>query len=137
MITKFQRTCAAISIVAMLVGLAGCADKTNPDNVDRRSVERWNFLIAHHGEQAYDYLSPGFRSTQDRETYATTMNNRPLQWKSAKFKHKECDGDRCKVDIDVTYLLIMPGAMTKPVESTSVQSETWILVNGEWFFLPK
>ena len=99
-------------------------------------MERWNFLIAHQGEKAYDYLTPGFRSTQDRETYATAMNNRPLQWKGVKFKRKECDADRCKVEIDVTYLLIMPGAASKPVESTSTQTETWILVKGEWFFLP-
>jgi hypothetical protein len=135
-ITNFLKTCAAIIIVAVSVNLAGCADKASPDNVDRRSVERWNFLSAHQGEKAYDYLTPGFRSTQDRETYATAMNNRPLQWKGAKFKHKECDADRCKVEIDVTYLLIMPGAAGKPIESTSTQAETWILVKGEWFFLP-
>lgn len=137
MITNFPKTCAAIVIVALSVHLAGCADKASPDNVDRRSVERWNFLIAHQAEKAYDYLSPGFRSTQEREAYATAMNNRPLQWKGAKFKRKECDADRCKVEIDVSYLLVMPGALGKSVESTSTQSETWILVDGEWYFLPK
>lgn len=137
MTTNFLKSAIAVALAVLLLGLAGCADKTNPDNIDRRAVERWNFLIAHQAEKAYDYLTPGFRATQTREDYAAAMNNRPLQWKSAKFKHKECDADRCQVDIDVSYLLVMPGALNKPVESTGGQNETWIQVDGEWYFLPK
>jgi hypothetical protein len=135
-ITKFLKSGIAFAAIGLLLGLAGCADKASPDNVDRRSVERWNFLIAHQAEKAYDYLTPGFRATQARDAYATAMNSRPLQWKSVKFNHKECDAERCKVDIDVTYVLVMPGMASKPVESTNTQSEIWILVKGEWFFLP-
>ncbi|MEO5625643.1 MAG: hypothetical protein ABIQ70_06530 [Dokdonella sp.] len=137
MTTNFMKSAIAVALAALLFGLAGCADKSNPDNIDRRAVERWNFLIAHQAEKAYDYLTPGFRATQTREDYAAAMNNRPLQWKSAKFKHKECDADRCLVDIDVSYLLVMPGALNKPIESTGGQNETWIQVDGEWYFLPK
>ena len=136
MLTKFIKSLAVLASTALLLSLVGCADKANPDNVDRRSVERWNFLIAHQAEKAYDYLTPGFRTTQTRDVYATAMNSRPLQWKSVKFKRKECDADRCKVDVDVSYSLNMPGVTGKPVESNSIQSETWILVKGEWYFLP-
>lgn len=65
------------------------------------------------------------------------MNSRPVRWQTATFKQKECDADRCKVLVDVTYTVSMPGAVTTPVTSTSTQSETWILVNGDWYFLPK
>src|SRR5688572_22783391 len=65
----------------LLLALAGCVDKANPDTIDTRAVERWNYLIAHQAEKAYDYLSPGFRSTQTREVYASSMNSRPVQWK--------------------------------------------------------
>jgi len=128
-----------IALVPVLLSLvvAGCVDKTNPDNVDKRVAERWNYLAAHQAEKAYDYLSPGFRSTQTRETYAAAMNSRPVQWKGGKFKSKECDAERCKVDVDVTYSMVMPGVGGKPIESTSTQSETWLLVDGQWFFLPK
>lgn len=134
-----DRTTLRLVMAALLplVVLAGCADKANPDNVDRRSVERWNYLISKQAEKAYDYLSPGFRQTQTRENYATMMNNRPVRWTAVKFNHKECETDRCKVFVDVTYSAIMPGAMSKPVVSTSTQSETWILVDGTWYFLPK
>jgi hypothetical protein len=127
----------ALAPVLISLVIAGCVDKANPDNVDKRSTERWNYLAAHQADKAYDYLSPGFRSTQTRESYAASMNSRPVQWKGGKFKSKECDAERCKVEIDVTYSVVMPGVGGKPVESTSVQSETWLLVDGEWFFLPK
>lgn len=120
----------------LLLALAGCVDKANPDTIDTRSVERWNHLIAHKAEQAYDYLSPGFRSTQTREAYASAMNSRPVQWKDAKFKSKECDAERCKVQVDVTYSLAMPGAGTSTAGGIRTQNETWLLVDGEWFFLP-
>ena len=129
-----MKSIAALALIALLI-LAGCADTANPDNVDRRAVERWNYLIAHQAEKAYDYLTPGFRATQPREVYASAMNNRPVQWKSVKFNHKECDAERCKVSVDVNYQVKMPGtgAMTK---ASSTQDETWILVKGEWYILP-
>jgi hypothetical protein len=125
-----------LAVGVLLLALSGCADKAAPDNVDRRSVERWNELIAHRAEKAYDYLSPGFRATQTRENYAAAMNNRPVQWKAATFKRKDCDAERCKVQIDVTYSVALPGA-GQPSFAKSTQSETWILVDGNWYLLPK
>ena len=136
MIRKTLRTSACLAGALLALALAGCADKANPDNVDTRSVERWNFLIAHQAEKAYDYLSPGFRQTQKRDDYATAMNNRPLQWKGVTFNRKECEEDRCTVYLDVAYALKMPGG-GGVIDSTSTQSETWIRVDGEWYFLPK
>jgi hypothetical protein len=130
------KSTAAFALAALLLVLAGCADKANPDNVDRRSVERWNYLIAHQAEKAYDYLTPGFRATQPRDAYASAMNTRPVQWKSVKFIGKECDADRCKVRLDVTYAIKMPTSAAALTEASHIQTETWILVNGGWYFLP-
>lgn len=121
---------------SLLFALGGCVDKANPDTVDTRSVERWNHLIAHQAEKAYDYLSPGFRTTQTREAYANSMNSRPVQWTGAKFKSKECDAERCKVHVDVTYSLSVPGIGGQAVGGTRTQTEVWLLVDGAWYFLP-
>lgn len=137
MITNALKCRIALAPIMLSLLVAGCVDKANPDNVDKRASERWSYLSAHQAEKAYDYLSPGFRSTQSRETYAASMNSRPVQWKGGKFKSKECDAERCKVEIDVTYSLTIPGVGGKPVESSSTQTETWLLVDGQWFFLPK
>ena len=131
----------AIAILgALIVLLGGCNFSTDSTaEVDTRAVERWNYLIAHQAEKAYDYLSPGTRETQTRETYAAAMNTRPVKWLSAKFNRKECDADRCTVYIDVSYSVGMPGAGAtgKAVQTSSTQSETWVHVKNGWFFLPK
>ena len=137
MTTRLPRLACAMAMMVLAAAGTGCADHANPLSVDRRAVERWNHLIAHEGEKAYDYLTPGFRATQTREAYAAAMNGRPLQWKSAKFNHKECEEDRCTAYVDVAYTLKMPGGATSSVDSTSTLSETWIRVDGEWYFLPK
>ncbi len=128
------------ALAAILVALAGCNTNSDPTaDVEKRAVDRWNLLIAHKAERAYDYLSPGTRETQTRESYAASMNSRPVRWTKATFNHKECDADRCKVYIDVSYSVPMPGAgaVGKAVESTSTQSETWLRVKDDWYFLPK
>ena len=135
MTIKPIRSIATLALAALLLTLAGCADKASPDNVDRRVVERWNYLIAHQAEKAYDYLTPGYRTTKTRDAYASAMNGRPVQWKAVKITGKQCDADRCKVAVDITYSMNMP-ALHKATEASSVQSETWILVDGEWFFFP-
>jgi len=126
---------ALASSVALVLLVGGC-NRDSTAEVDKRAIERWNYLIAHQAEKAYDYLSPGTRETQTRESYAASMNNRPVKWSAVKFNRKECDADRCKVYIDVTYSVAMP-SVGKPVETTSTQSETWVHVNDGWFFLPK
>lgn len=136
-IDKLPNLTALTAAALFALALGGCADKANPDNVDRRAVERWNFLASHEAEKAYDYLTPGFRATQSKADYAAAMNNRPVQWKGAKFKHKTCDAERCVVEMDVSYTLAAPGMGGKMLETTSTQSETWIYSQGDWYFLPK
>ncbi|MBX3701140.1 MAG: hypothetical protein KF903_09110 [Dokdonella sp.] len=130
------RTCAALVLAAGVTLVAGCVDKSNPDIIDKRSVERWNYLIAHEAEKAYDYLTPGYRATQTREAYATAMNNRPVIWKSAEFQGKSCDGDRCDVQVTVTYSMPVPGKSERRTDVTSRQSETWLRLDGQWYYLP-
>ena len=124
---------------ALALFLGGCNFGGGSESVEKRAEERWNYLIAHQAEKAYDYLTPGVRATQTREKYTSAMNSRPVQWTAAKFNRKECDADRCKVYIDVSYSVVLPGAgsMGKPVASSSTQSETWVHVKGGWYFLPK
>jgi len=123
---------------AFALVLGGCNFGSSA-SVEKRAEERWNYLIARQAEKAYDYLTPGVRATQTRENYASAMNNRPVRWTAAKFNRKECDADRCKVYIDVSYSVVVPGSgvMGKPVSSSSTQSETWVHVKNGWYFLPK
>jgi hypothetical protein len=128
------------AIGSLLVLLAGCnLGGDDSAQLEKRAVERWNYLIAHQAEKAYDYLTPGAQEIQTRENYAAAMNNRPIKWTAVKFNRKECDADRCKVYVDGSYSLIAPGTggIGRPIESSSTQSEIWVHVKNGWYFLPK
>ena len=135
--TRSLKQAVALGAFALALGTYHFGD--SDADVDKRAIERWNFLIAHQAEKAYDFLTPGTRATQTRENYATAMNSRPVRWTAAKFNRKECDTDRCKVYVDVTYSVVMPGGVAtgKPITTTSTQTEIWVHVDDGWYFLPK
>ena len=130
---------------AAAVALAGCAagpakpgkpaKEESADVIQQKSVDRWNFLIAHQAEKAYDYLSPGYRSTKTREAYAKEMNDRPIRWTKASFTGQQCEGDTCKVRLIVNYTVRLP-AMTQNTNAFAPLVETWIKADGRWYYLP-
>ncbi len=104
--------------------------------VEKRAVERWSLLIAHKAEQAYDYLSPGFRATKKRDDYAAEMNHRPVRWQKVIPYSQQCDKpDVCVLNMQVDVDVKMPG-IGKDVSSVGFVTETWILVRGKWYLLP-
>ena len=127
---------------AALAALAGCAagpskpaKDESTDVIQQKAIERWNFLIAHQAEKAYDYLSPGYRATKSRDAYAKEMNERGIRWSKVTFSNQQCDADACKVHLIVDYKLKMPGA-TGTVGSFSPLTETWLKTDGHWYYLP-
>ena len=148
MIQVSARRLATLMATSILV--AGCASQSSktdsasgPANgeasakvVSKRSIERWEFLIAHKAEKAYDYLSPGFRATKKREEYAKEMNNRPVQWEKVLPYSQVCDKpDVCVVNIQVDAKVKMPG-VGQMVSTVGFVTETWIRSHGKWYLLP-
>jgi hypothetical protein len=122
------------------LALAGCgagALKKDEDSVviKDRAVQRWNLLIAHEADKAYELLSPGYRQTKTRDDYAKEMNARPVRWNKVSFASQDCDADTCKVHLSVDYSLNMGGPVGT-VKSTAPLEETWIRVAGHWYYLP-
>lgn len=138
-------------VLALGLFLAGCAsDSTRPDQstqgadakpekntvVEKRALERWNFLINRQAEKAYDYLSPGFRATKSRESYAAEMNNRPVQWTNVYPYSQSCDKpDVCILNFQIDAQTDMPGVNRK-VPAIGFVEETWIKTRGKWYYLP-
>jgi hypothetical protein len=126
---------------AALLLLSGCMSGGGVKDEDNavlrtRSVERWDMLIGHKAEKAWDYLTPGYRETKPRAAYADEMNHRGMRWNKVAFDSQECDVDTCKVHLLVNYNLDMGGLAGK-VASAAPVVETWIKVNGRWYFLPE
>lgn len=142
LIHALARRAAALLALGLL--LAGCASEgTRPDAkpdgkvAEKRAIERWEFLIKHEAEKAYDYLSPGFRATKSREDYAKEMNNRPIRWTRVLPYRSTCDKpDVCVLDLQIDFATKMPGVGTD-VSSVGFVKETWLRTRGKWYLLPE
>lgn len=126
----------ACGIGMSLLVLAGCS-KDPAEAVRQRAVERWDLLGGRHAVKAYDYLSPGYRSTHTLEQYVAFVATSRVRWKSAKVDSVKCDDDVCTAKL--TVLSAVPGsAINRPtdLELQSPVTEKWVRSDGQWFFLP-
>lgn len=125
------------------VFLAGCSTggvktgETSIQALERRAQERWDFLIQKQAEKAYDYLTPGVRSTKPRTDYAKEMNDRPVTWLSAKALDHECkNADACTVHVQVEFKVNVPLAGVKESKGVSMVEERWLRIQNQWYHLP-
>jgi len=129
---------AKIGFIVATVALAGCMANVRSEDasvIRERAVQRWDLLISHQAEKAYDLLSPGYRQTKDRVSYAKEMSVRPVRWSKVNYTSQECEADVCKVHLAVDYSLNMGGPAGE-VKSTSFLVETWVKSDGKWWYLP-
>ena len=134
----------AVAVLAALVMLGGCAagggtksGVSKKGDAEVRAQARWDHLLKKETEEAYDFLSPGARSTIGREQYASDMKNRPIHWTKAQVESKECaTADSCKVKVLIEYSAKLPMVAGGDVKSPAVLEETWIAVDGVWYYVP-
>jgi hypothetical protein len=126
---------ALLSSCATSPSASKASSQKMPKTLDERALKRWDLLIAHKAEDAYEYLSPGFRQTKPRDEYAREMNGRPVTWTAVHFMDKQCDGDSCTVRLEMEFTVPMRGA--PKAAGVNVLQEKWIRVSNQWFFLPE
>lgn len=128
---------ARFGFAAAAVLAAGCGPirKDEGAAVEARATARWDLLIKHQAEKAYDYLSPGFRQTITREKYAQQKNDVAMRWQAVRVTGHECDADTCTIHLTVDAIIPMPG-IGKPTKASSPLEEHWIRVDHDWFVVP-
>lgn len=104
--------------------------------LEQRAESRWNLLIDGKGEQAYEFLSAGVRSSLDREVYANDMRSRPLLWLAADALDGQCEGGTCLVRVLVKVKFKIQAGGGRDMETDSVVTERWIEVDGVWAHIP-
>ncbi|MDE2258444.1 MAG: hypothetical protein KGK05_11820 [Xanthomonadaceae bacterium] len=130
---------AQIVLAAAALALAGCGMLKKDEDasvIKAKAVQRWDDLIARKADKAYDFLAPGYRKTISREQYAKDMNGRGMRWKKVSFGSQTCDADTCTVHLTVAYNINLGGLAGK-VDSMGLAVETWIKVDGTWYYLPQ
>ena len=151
-----MNTMRSIFLAACAVLLAACAGGgTRPAPADdaapatasapaaggpeARAKQRWELLVAGKFAEAYEYLSPGYRSIQARDEYASSLVGRPVKWLGADIKGKNCPPGAgfCDVNVDVHYEVqsTLPGV--GKLKSFGPVMERWIEIEGNWYFVPK
>jgi uncharacterized protein YchJ len=128
------RGCVLLGVAA----LSACSAPVKKDDgalVEARATERWNYLIAHQAEKAYDYLSPGYRQTITREKYASQKNDVAVRWKGAHVTGRNCEAEACTVTVMIDALVPMPG-LSQEHPTALPTEERWIKVSGNWYYLP-
>lgn len=145
-----------ILLLALTTALAGCATSgdraasgkatrdeargTSPESIlAERATTRWKLMIAGKAAEAYDYLSPGYRSLKSREQYAADMQNRPVRWKGVRHQSVECPppGEYCDVTVEIDYEVTSPLPGVGAVASKAPVTERWIVLDGVWYLVPK
>lgn len=130
-----RRMAQAMLLVIMALALVACQPATQEETVESRAAARWELVLARDFEAAWEYMTPGFRQTTNRFDYARDMAGRPLRWLSAEVSGKECEEDLCKIKILVGYQAIgAPAGMGQMRLSREIE-ETWIRLDGAWWFV--
>ena len=137
---KFYYTSAFRPALAALTlaWLTACATTTSHDATpDARAQQRWDALLSEDYQGAYEYLSPGYRSSMSPVDYQRKLLLQRIRWTGAAFKQSDCLDNVCKVRISVEYKIrgALPGV---PVyEGRRIIEEDWIRSGGQWWFVPE
>ncbi len=135
MVSHFK---AAILLVPILL-LTACATTgggSGSGNVVKRAEERWDAVLANDFETAYEYYSPGFRSSQSRGDYELSMRLRKVQFRDAEYEDQSCDVDVCTLKFRVGYKIASPVPGLETWESKTTLEEKWVRTQGEWWYYP-
>ena len=117
--------------------LSACATTTHTDNnIEKRAKARWDALLSDDLAGAYEFLSPGFRSSVSSVQYQRSVLLKRVKWTAAEYIESQCTETICKVKISLDYALYgaLPGV--KSFEGTETIEESWVLVDGNWYFVP-
>ena len=134
-----SRQLAILFVLAAMITLSSCASRTISDDerVVERAQQRWDAVIAGDLETAYEFFSPGYRSTHSLIDFGVSERMRRVKRNSAEYVEHSCEETRCLVKFLVGFTVYKPVPGMVDYSSKSLLEDTWIKTNGEWWYLPK
>lgn len=126
-----------MGITCSLLLLSACATtKSTESPLEVRAMERWDTLLSGDLAGAYEYLSPGYRSSVSSLQYQRTLLLQRVRWTSAAYVGDECEEGNCKVKVSLGYSIygVLPGV--KSFKGTQEIEESWVLVKNNWYLVP-
>lgn len=128
-------TPAAVALGVCL--LAGCATTQAPvdETIEERAQARWDLILAQDHASALNYYTPTFRSAVEPDDFQRDMARRQVRWTDAEVQSADCDEQRCVVAVRVFYQPAQGPQEFRDMELSRVREETWIRVDGQWWFV--
>ena len=134
---SIDRFVSLLAVACSVLLMSACATTVSTQTqIEERVMGRWDSLLSGDLAGAYEYLSPGYRSSVSSLQYQRSMLLKRVSWKSAKYIESECAETVCNVKISLGFAVYgaLPGV--KSYEGTQTVKESWLLVNGQWYFVP-
>ena len=132
LVLQVQSSPARLLSLFFLFVLSGCAslDSTPPETaVSQRSMERAQLLMRADFASAYLYTTPGYRSLETVDEYASRWVGATM-WEDATVAEVKCQGDpaaRCQLALAVTFRSLQTGLITTHLQ------ETWVKSGRYWY----
>ena len=134
---KFKGGPILIGLCSGLLALSACDRGDTPkDTIEERATARWEALLGGDLAGAYEFLSPGTRSSVSSIQYQRSILTQKVQWTGARYIKSECVESSCKVKISLDFALygVLPGV--RSYKGTKEIEESWVLVDGIWYLVP-
>lgn len=126
------------AMVCSLLLLSACATTVNTEAlIQERAMARWNALFSDDLAAAYEFLSPGYRSSVSLSQYQRRIMTQRVAWTDAHYIESDCTETTCNVKINLNYALhgVLPGV--KSFDGSQKINESWIRASGNWYFVPQ
>ena len=127
-----------LSMCSGLLLLSACATTVRTEDIIKeRATARWNALLSGDLAGAYEYLSPGFRSSVSSIQYQRSILIKKVKWTSVQYIESDCAESSCKVTVLLDYTVYggLPGV--KSFDGAQTIHESWLLIEGTWYFVPE
>jgi len=125
---------ALLASLALLSACAGTTPKTS--HIEERAMAYWDTLFSGDLAGAYEFLSPGFRSSVSSMDYQRSILTKQVQWTSAEYRGSECSETTCSVQISLGYRVMGAVPGVKSFTGTQKIEESWIMIDGMWYLVP-
>ena len=126
---RFGQVAAGGVAVLMAALMAACATvnpRSSQDLVRERAQARWNALVQGDVKAAYEFFSPGSRTTLSLADFASGI--RLGFWKAVVVDQVECGAESCEVRTTIEY-------DHRGMRVKTPHRETWVREGSNWWFL--
>jgi len=121
-----------------LLLLAACATIVPTEQlIEQRATARWDAILSGNLEDAYAYLSPGYRSSVSSLQYQRSILLKTVHWTGAEYIESDCVETTCKVKISLDYTVYAAIPGVKSYSRSKVIEESWLQLDGSWYLVPK